>query len=156
MNKTIISWQEYGELIDRLVLKVRNVTLPKDIVLLAIGRGGYIPGVAISHALNKPLHTIGISTYEGTEAKTPKYTAEYSFNEIMEAENILIIDDIYETGKTLLFVEDEIYAHCENIRGIWRAVTISKNPAAFNKLDFIAETYPEETWIELPYEKSLN
>ena len=155
MTKTVISWKEYGELIDGLVLKVAHYVLPSNIVLLAIGRGGYIPGVAISHALDKPLYTIGISTYEGTEVTTPKYTAEYCFNEILEAENILIIDDIYETGTTMNFVENEIYASCDQINGIWKAITISKNPDYIG-LDFIAATYPKDDWIVLPYEKSLN
>lgn len=153
-DKITFSWEEYGELIDQLIQKIKANNLPKDTVLLAIGRGGYIPGVAISHALNKPLHTIGISSYKGTKLEDPHFTS-YAFDtEVLDAKTILLIDDIYDTGTTLRFLENYLYSVGDEDVQIFMATVLSKDASTGkNYLDFYAAQYSKDIWIELPYEK---
>jgi hypoxanthine phosphoribosyltransferase len=149
MEKEIIGWAEYGAITKFLVQSVLlDAPLLEGYTLLAIGRGGYIPGVAISHALNRELFTIDIKAYTGTQVKKQKEVEIGNLeNSIYKKERLLIIDDIYETGTTLSTLEYYLRQDCR----IYRAILINKNDKPLHKLHAIG-THKDSAWITLPYE----
>lgn len=67
--------------------------------VVGIMRGGLIPGVCISHALNLPFETLKWSTRDRPELDI--------FNLTMRSEDrILLVDDICDSGKTLETIFD--------------------------------------------------
>lgn len=70
-------------------------------IILAIGRGGYIPGVYISHWLNKPLHAYHYSLRD--------LERRDRFNpDLIEAcsnKKVLVIDDICDVGSTFASIK---------------------------------------------------
>jgi len=67
--------------------------------VVGIVRGGLIPGVCVSHALNLPFETLKWSTRDRPESDI--------FNLTMQSDDrILLVDDICDTGKTLQTILD--------------------------------------------------
>ena len=67
--------------------------------VVGIVRGGLIPGVCISHALNLPFETLKWSTRDRPESDI--------FNLTMRSDDrILLVDDICDSGKTLETILD--------------------------------------------------
>jgi hypoxanthine phosphoribosyltransferase len=84
ITKRFVSWQEYDVLIHKIADKLKTTTnYEKTTHVYGISRGGLILAVHLSHLLNKPLITelrTGESYYIG---------------------NVILVDDISDTGKTL-------------------------------------------------------
>lgn len=67
--------------------------------VVAVMRGGLIPGVCVSHALNLPLESLQWSTRDFPDADI--------FNLTMRSDDrILLVDDICDSGKTLQTILD--------------------------------------------------
>ena len=90
MNKRFITWSDIDDAIERLVINIQN----SKIEIAAVGglpRGGLIPAVMLSHKLDIP------------------FVSQSNIKSIMG--NILIVDDICDSGHTLkrFKFEDSIY-----------------------------------------------
>ena len=80
MNKKYLEWRDIDDAIERLTINITN----SKIEIAAVGglpRGGLIPAVLLSHKMNIPFVS---------QANIKSITG-----------NILIVDDICDTGKTL-------------------------------------------------------
>ena len=80
----------------------RNITLDKfdPEVIVRLSRGGLIPGVMISHWMQKPFKPIKTSLRDFPELEDclPKSTDEH----------VLIVDDIYDSSETFSKIADHI------------------------------------------------
>ncbi len=104
MNKVIISYSEYSLLLDELVEKIKaGLDLSKIEMIYTYLRGGLPIAVHLSHALNIKMFT----------DETPVDFYKY------EPGTILVVDDIADTGQTLLpFMPREsatIYYHKQSV-----------------------------------------
>lgn len=154
MNKKLFSWPEYTRYVDELCTKICNAPLPANTVLLAIGRGGYIPGVVISHALDKPLLTVDVKAYAGTDCTGAHINSWPSGLE--SAENILLIDDIYETGATMQRIATVL--NDPDIT-LYRAAIFDKHTdPSLPMLNFSVwnDQWIKDAWLILPYEKQVD
>ena len=89
-NKRFIEWRDIGYAVERLAINIKN----SGIEIAAVGglpRGGLIPAVMLSHTLDIPFVS---------QANTASVIG-----------NILIVDDICDSGKTLkrFKFEDNVY-----------------------------------------------
>ena len=103
-----ISWNEYGKLCE--CLKKKLGALPYESIV-AISRGGLPIGVYLSHHLKLPLFVISAQCYnEYTEG--PKVTVcPYIAGTGELGKNILLVDEINATGKTILAVREHLRIH---------------------------------------------
>lgn len=78
-------------------------------ILICILNGSYIFSADLSRAINTPaeIHFIKISSYEGLQS-TGKITEELSLNIDVTGKDLLIIEDIIETGNTLYYLQQEL------------------------------------------------
>ena len=71
-------------------------------VIMGINRGGCIPGIYLSHRLNKP--------HEALDVRLRDHKAKPDLRNLEKAyafqKKILIIDDINDTGETFRFLQD--------------------------------------------------
>ncbi len=108
MSKLILSYQEVEILVKELYLKIQNNFEP-DIVI-AIGSGGWLPARLINRFFNKEIESIRIYSYNNDQQQSivdsqfSKINADYIKNK-----NILIIDDVNDTGSTLGYVVDKLH-----------------------------------------------
>jgi len=138
-SKVNYSWSTIDELVQTIVNRVR-FNNPTHIV--GIARGGLIPAVMISHELDLPMETLGISFRDN------KATHHTKFKPIDDA-NYLIVDDINDSGTTFKVVSDIF----KNRRLTFStAALINKKSSSF-AVDFYGEKLDNDDWINFPWEK---
>lgn len=129
MEKVSINYYKYGQLIEDLTQKLKY---SKFDLILAPPRGALPIAVHLSHHLSLNLY----------------FNAAQFVEYINEIEQILIVDDIADTGKTLQNLMYPIQYIKSNLR--IKTATIYYKPHSMIKPDF----YLKETkdWIVFPWE----
>jgi hypoxanthine phosphoribosyltransferase len=133
-----IQWDGHQILVDRLLAQIEQSGL-KFGEVVALGRGGFIAGVHLSHRLGIPLTPLMWQTRDGTIAQ----------HHIATLGRALIVDDINDSGKTLI----EVTSMCSWLDGYSVAVQINKTSSAFTAVDFYAEVGDDDVWYEFPWER---
>lgn len=151
--------------------------------VVGITRGGLIPATMLSHYLDVPMHALNISfrdadlgpesnlwmaedaygyvPYEGTELPAPadRVTTDFGVRK-----NILIVDDINDSGRTLNWIKQDWASGCLPNDPAWanvwgnnvRFATIVNNDASeFTDVDYVGMTInklEEPSWVVFPWE----
>lgn len=126
-----------------------------DLILAPI-RGGLVPGVYLSHYYNVRLAPINLSLRDfKNDAVDLSILSKY--------ENVLIIDDIIDTGETFSLLSEKLlgsdYHQYRTRSGITQVKFASLYYNISNKFDFAPDYYAkeinkaeEDVWIEFPFE----
>jgi hypoxanthine phosphoribosyltransferase len=148
--------------------------------VVGITRGGLIPAVMLSQYFDVPMHTLNVSFRDGDETgpESNLWMATDAFGYVDKEDrandedvsdpkrrkNILIIDDINDTGRTLQWIKDDWESGCFPRNEIWNDIwhhnvqfaTIVDNEASeFKGVDMAGLTinkHEEPCWIEFPWE----
>ena len=121
--------------------KIKSENLEK-ITIVAVARGGLVPATIIAHLLGiKDIRFIRLSSYANDHQQSE--LIDTTFDEIPNAETTYIIDDICDSGETLLYLRKKypLAKIC---------VVINKNSTI--KPDFAPITEPAGLWINFPWE----
>lgn len=139
MNKYFVSWKKVEELVGLLEMQVRQFSLNEGIdfsYIMGIPRGGLIPAVMLSHRLGIPLAPPTIAN---------------------EA-NILVVDDIADTGSTLssILYKAGSWSTRMRVTTLYHRTTSEVVPVfageRINHLDWIV--FPWETEESSKYDKA--
>lgn len=129
-------WTEYHMMVHKIAKQVRENLQVQQIV--ALGRGGFVPGAHLSNLLDVPLVPLMWQTRDGEIQE--KITTDL---------NTLIVDDINDSGKTLRQVID--YNTWNG--SLWTAVLVNKTWSSFTNVDYIGMTSDNSNWISFPWER---
>ena len=142
--RKIISWSDYDELVSSIASQLGDWE-PDAIVGLT--RGGLVPAVSLSHRYNAKLYCLNISLRDGKAS-----SAGFDWRRLEKYENILIVDDINDSGATLWEVANQIYGRM--ISKPKFATLVSKETSEFDNLIFGDSINKEEedNWIVFPWE----
>lgn len=91
--KTKFTHQMMLDAIIKLSNDITNSDYKVDLII-AVARGGLVPGVYLSHKLNKPLRIVEYSTRDNM-------TGTSSLEWLSVIKNAIIVDDIADSGVTL-------------------------------------------------------
>ena len=131
--------------------------------VVGITRGGLLPAVLISQFFNVQCHTLKISFSEGNHCETNTWMPE----DATGGRNILIVDDINDSGRTLNWLVDDWEATASNAdcdaewEDIWLnnvrfAVVLNKHSSDFkfkpNYCGRKVSKADEDIWWEFPWE----
>ena len=127
-------------------------------IIIGPCRGAYIPGVMLSHWYKKPFHGFTWQTRDGNEKD---YDGLFSILKNNMNKNILIIDDINDSGVTLNGINDTIseYYTKNNINmnedSFKFCVLFNKKKSSFKNVDYYAKILEPDydPWIVFPYEE---
>ena len=142
--RKIISWSDYDELVSSIASQLSDWE-PDAIVGLT--RGGLVPAVSLSHRYNAKLYCLNISLRDGKAS-----SAGFDWRRLEKYKNILIVDDINDSGATLWEVANQIYGRM--ISKPKFATLVSKETSEFDNLIFgdkINKT-EEDDWVVFPWE----
>ena len=99
-KEIILSWSDVGEYITKISIEVQAKIISnslKDYEVIAIGNGGIIPATMLSYKLNiKPINIFPLIDKQIISHKVPTLDPKKKY---------LLIDEIYDTGKTIDLVE---------------------------------------------------
>jgi hypoxanthine phosphoribosyltransferase len=151
--------------------KVKNLTskICRDIVgshwrpdyIVGITRGGLSPAVMISHWFDLPCETLKVSLRDEGNSESNLWMASDAF----EGKNILIVDDINDTGATVNWIMQDWPSGCfpddEKWRTVWNnnirfAVLVDNLASRCDvKMDFSGmeiNKAENDVWIDFPWE----
>lgn len=189
MNKLIINQHELNGLVSKIC---RNIYFSgwKPDYIVGITRGGLIPAVMISQYLGVPMHTLGVSLREQLGGESNLWMAEDALGPnsrerfienpvdvagIFEAasdllengtyKEILLVDDINDTGATFnwimedwksgCFPEDPSWDEVWNNNVKFAVVVDNLSSKCKVKMDFVGKEINKaenDVWVDFPWE----
>ncbi len=154
-NQKIIQWNDVDEMIDKIIVGFRNDDWVPDVVVGVI-RGGTIPAMWISNRTGIKAVTIAAS-FRDNVVKHPHLPVTFLKRCAHSGDRILIVDDINDTGETLIWIQDQIRAYQKDAdRNVRYAALIHNKPSHFKDLNYKAQNINKDidpAWIVFPWEK---
>lgn len=139
-KQIVVDFDQYFKYIDILIDRLSNVDFD---CVVAVLRGGYIPGEIISRKFNKPLCLIRVSSYHNGQQHELSHSNV--IGDLTPYQHVLVVDDLIDSGKTLEFMKHMI-PNCST------AVIFNKNVPRNIQPDVYAIRV-ENQWIIQPMEK---
>ena len=135
--------------------------------IVGLTRGGLIPAVMMSHTLDIPMHTLEVKLRDHENTESNLWMAEDAFGYNSDlCKQILIIDDINDTGATLDWIIQDWQSSClpndERWNNVWGnnvrfAVLIDNLSSNFSrKVDYAGKEINKaerDVWIVYPWER---
>ena len=181
MKKEYYEYLHIHEMVNNISFQMYKDNWRPDYIV-GLTRGGLIPAVIMSNTLGIPMHTLKVSLRDHADTESNCWMAEDAFGYIMATsvprpkdeptsdpslrKNILILDDINDTGATLDWIiqdwqgsnlpNDPAWADVwgNNVRF---AVLIDNLSSKFSrKIDYSAveiNKSEEDVWIVYPWER---
>lgn len=138
--KKILHWEEFYK--DVCVLGDHLNSFKTWDQIVAVTRGGLVPATVLARLLDiKHIHTFCISSYDGNDQQ-----GRAALHKIHQdaSENILVVDDLVDTGKTFQEIREFIpNAH-------YTAVYLK--PAGRAQINSWAQEVPQDQWLVFPWE----
>jgi hypoxanthine phosphoribosyltransferase len=148
MPCTLVTWEEVYRLCREVTRKVKAAGVPVDMIV-AIARGGYIPGRLLSDMLGiSDLTSLKIEHYRGTQ-KQREALVKYPLNADINGRSVLLVDDVCDSGDTFA-VAIEHLSKCGIPRSLHTAAMQLKTISEFVP-DYYAGTISEWRWIIYPW-----
>lgn len=140
--KTYLSYQQIEEYTKNIYESVNKSDVD---YIVGLSRGGLLSAVIISNKLNIPMIPLQLSTRDFIHEEIPEY-----FVEQVRGKNILVIDDICDTGTTINHLSKELKDICNHI---YFGVLLNRVNANDCKLDYIGLNIYTSDWIVYPWEE---
>lgn len=160
MNKTVITAQELLEDSFKLGLNILESGF-EPTMIIAIWRGGTPVGMALQEILaycgvESDHIAIRTSSYEGVErmGSVSVHGLNYIIKKIRHDDRILIVDDVFDTGNTIVAVIDELTRRARGNTPQDIRVAVPWFKPTRNETDRVPEYYLYETaeWLVFPHE----
>ena len=148
-----VSWDEYHDLIEQLVLIVARSGIEFDHVL-CLARGGLRVGDVISRVLDRPLAILSTSSYRasgGSEQGELYVAPSVTSAQGPLSGRVLVVDDLVDSGVTLAEVVRMLPERYQDITAVKSAVIWFKAISSFAP-DFYVRFLTTNPWIHQPFE----
>lgn len=142
-----LTWEDFGEAARDLARRILADGFEPEVVV-AIARGGLLPGGAIAYALGaKNCGALNVEFYTGIgevldapEVLPPALDLTY-----LDGRRVLLVDDVADSGRTLALAVDLLARAGADVR----SVTVYTKPASIARPDYSwRET---DLWIDFPW-----
>jgi len=177
---TLVQMYTYDDikgLVNDLIRQMNRDNWRPDYVV-GLTRGGLLPGAMISHYLNIPMHTLKVCLRDNVDTESNCWMAEEAFGYVPENErdivksrwdtkkrrNILIIDDINDSGATFEWIKKDWISGClpnesEAWNSVWgqnvRFAALIENAASDFDAEYVGEVIDKsenDIWCQFPWE----
>ncbi|MFU8945701.1 phosphoribosyltransferase [Mycetocola zhadangensis] len=146
-EREVLGWDEFGTASRELAHTVLASGFAADIVV-AIARGGLLLAGSISYALGtKNCGSINVEFYTGVDERLPE---PILLPPLLDApallgKNVLLVDDVSDSGRTLAMVVDLLEGHGATVR----TVTLYSKPRTVLEPDYVWRK--TDKWITFPW-----
>lgn len=160
MKKLKISEQELKGYVNSICREILISDWRPDYIV-GITRGGLVPAVMISQYLNVKMNSLDVSLRDGGDTVTNCGMAEDAYN----GKNILVVDDINDTGSTINWIMLDWETSCLPGETQWKEVwnsnvrfaTIVDNLASncIINMDYVGleiNKKENDVWVDFPWE----
>ena len=146
-DKEVLTWEGFGRASRELAQAVAGSDFAPQIII-AVARGGLLPGGALSYALGIKLSdAINVEFYTDVHETLPDpvLLAPLLDTESIRDQRLLVVDDVADSGRTLALVLDLLRSHGAETRS---AVLYAKS-ATIVEPDFVWRH--TDDWIVFPW-----
>ena len=166
MNKIYYTWRDVEHHTQEILRQICSDSWRPDYVV-GLTRGGLVPANLISQYLGCRMETLKVSLRDDTECESNLWMAEDAFGHNMEhPKNILIVDDINDTGATLNYIREDWPSGCFPDNPRWTEVwgsnvrvavlvdnesSKSEIPVSYSAVDI--NKAEQDSWIVFPWEQ---
>lgn len=145
----LVSWEESARLARVLAGLLKRERSKRPDLVIAIGRGGYVPArVVCDELLTTHLTSIRIEHWGPAAYRKEDALVKYPLACSVEGTDLLVIDDVTDTGETLSTAVS--YLHQQRPGRIRTGVLHHKISSGFTP-DFYAELVTDWRWIIYPW-----
>jgi xanthine phosphoribosyltransferase len=160
MKKLVLSNSDIKNLVSEICREISNQRWRPDYVV-GLTRGGLIPAVMISHYINVPCETLKVALRDGGEPESNLWMAE----DAKVGKNILIVDDINDTGATIDWIIKDWPSGIHDQEGwnkIWNgnvrfAVLVDNQASDCQRaMDYVGmeiNKAENDVWVDFPWEE---
>ena len=166
MNKIYLTWRDVENHTQEILRQIHADAWRPDYVV-GLTRGGLVPANLISQYLGCRMETLKISLRDDTECESNLWMAEDAFGHEMDRpKNILIVDDINDTGATLNYIREDWPSGCFPDNPRWTEVwgsnvrvavlvdnesSKSEVPVSYSAVDI--NKAEQDVWVCFPWEE---
>lgn len=146
-EREVLDWTAYGAAARELAQIVADDGYRPDIIL-AIARGGLFVAGSLGYALSvKNLYVMNVEYYTGVDERldVPIALPPYLDSVDLKDANVLIADDVADTGATLAYVHD----FCQGEVADVRSAVLYEKSASIIKCEYIWKR--TDQWINFPW-----
>ena len=146
MEKIYFKIEEMIDSIRNISEQLTNSNFDPE-VIISVNRGGCVPGIYLSHYIDKPHEVINIELRDSSKEPDLNSIKE----KISQFSSVLIIDDINDSGKTIGVIKD---LSKNLITKIHFAVLINKSESK-SKVEYYGKTVNskhKDYWYVFPWE----
>lgn len=171
MNKIYYTERTVKAWIHDIVRAMNHDDFKPDYIV-GLTRGGLVPAVMLSHYLDVPMHSLGVSLRDNTgfgpESNCWMAEDAYGYKSLDEQDpkNILIVDDINDSGATLNWIREDWQSGCmpddtDRWNTIWGnttrfAVMVNNEASDFKDVNYVGQSInklEEPIWCVFPWEE---
>lgn len=149
-EKIFCSWNDFDLYITDIEKQLLASQWTPDYIV-GVKRGGLIPAISLSHRFNKPLIMMSCQLRDHNDNEVRLYEVE----ELPKHKNVLIVDDICDSGETFQKI---MYTLKRNGFNQIRTCSLFYNSSQSFLIDYKAKTISrlrDSRWIVFPWEKVI-
>lgn len=146
-EREILTWPLYGQAVRELAQMIADDDYRPDIVL-GIARGGLIPAGSLGYALSvKNTYVMNVEYYTGVDERLEVPTILPPYLELVDLERaeMLVVDDVADTGHTLQMVHEFVSGKVATAR----TTVLYEKPRSVIKADYVWRRTSK--WINFPW-----
>jgi hypoxanthine phosphoribosyltransferase len=176
MKKVYYSWEQVQGAVLELVRQLQKDKWVPDYIV-GITRGGAIPAILLSQYTGIPMRPLEVSLRDGGQCVSDLGMAEDAFGYVTKedrqhehipfnvdsAKNILVVDDINDSGATIEWIKNDWRSGCmpgdERWDWVWgsnvRFAVLTDNLASKESVDYSVwevNKAEEDCWLVYPWE----
>ena len=150
MKVKLVKWEDVVCWCKELAKKIRDSGFKPDVVV-AIARGGFAPARLLCDYLDVvDLLSIKVEHWIETGKHKEEATIKYPFNYDFSGKRVLIVDDIADTGKSIIVAKKHIQEVCRPSE--LRVATMQLIPSTSLIVpDYYVDEVKEWTWYMYPW-----
>jgi uncharacterized protein len=142
-----LTWMDVQRLSEKLADQIAESGFRPDIIV-AVSRGGFDPARILSDELNiRSLASLQVIYYAGIRERNDKPQVKYPLNADISGLNVLVVDDVADSGNSLKVVKEYIDSLGPRVV---KMATLHHKPWSTFEPDFYAESV--DKWIIYPWE----
>ena len=163
-SRLVLTWEDIRTQVSSICRSISADGWRPDYVV-GLVRGSTIPATMISHYFAVPMYELKISFRDDdgmsneTNCWMPEDAVGYNNG---HSKNILIVDDINDSGETLKWLKDDWESSCHSgnaWKGVWgynvKFATIVNNTSSLVLINYAGQSINKkqhDVWVEFPWE----
>jgi hypoxanthine phosphoribosyltransferase len=146
-EREVLDWQTFGDASQALAQSIADDGFRPDVVF-SVARGGLFVAGALSYALDvKNMHMMNVLYYTGVDARldAPLVLHPRPDGRDLAGAQVLIADDVADTGATLQVVRDFCAEHAAGVR----CAVLYEKPHSTVRCEYVWRR--TDRWINFPW-----